>query len=1272
MKHTKIFCLLLAGVPLTVAAQHIRSGYVEKGVCGSDFPAALKEWEKGQKWTDDDNFFISRVKPRERFRNMATQVNPELDDSIDKKLIFWVPVNNETFNALPDGVFDSEVFPMWSYITHYGNWSTPLVRMPGGFADVAHKNGVPVSVVASVPYGRLSSTWKEALTQLTEVGAEKLADYLLYYGVDGIGYNSEFNTTATLVSSLCELHENTVRLMKENGRNPLTEFIWYDGTNKDGVITFDRGLDIHNKDLWGYGENIRTSLFLNYNWNFEQTLSKIVRNAKKYGRTSLDVYCGINMQGREPHNGNDEIWTLLEQYPVSIGLWGAHSENMFFESRAEQGSSPEQHQRTYLNRMLNWFANSSHNPAAYHPTVNSLIYSAANTEFFGMSKMMSARSALKWNLSDEPFITYFNLGNGRFFNYRGLRSHNAEWYNIAMQDYLPTWMWWFSSKFLGREATDIVTDGLKAEFVWDDAWMGGSTVRVYGSSSEEYLHLFKTEFPLEQGDEITFRYKLLNGSANACLAMSLKGNEEQPIAENTLQVMSNDATLVPGQWIEKKFIVGNDFSIVDGSEIAMIALHFSDADNLDIRLGEFSIKRPKALTPAVDAPVIESTQLLSARHDGVDGKIIFSMPNDKGDDVCYNTDVNTSLFKLYYQQEDCESILMGMTTSWAGLMFSAPYTGTAGSNVRFGVSALALDHITESYISWGEWQSTNDCYEISDDITFSKSILKPGESFTIGYADAAHETADWIITDSANRTVAEASDSKSITVAEGLATAGIYNLTIKGMEQDGDTRTETTRLLKGYIQITGEDTGDIPVITSLYASEAVPAEESGPTETPVTYISDTTEPELFYTVNPGIATMSRGVRIGNDGLGFRFKDTGMTPKKSFSVSFWFKPESFSHKAGHILNIRYKEDPWSVNHWGWFWHTLTEDGRSNEFTIRMASGKNASYRFDGMKLTPGAWYHIAYTFEFDESGAVKPALFVNGEQQTVTSWSLGDTEKEGEVTFAGPVWEWKAENVVAIGGYLHKTGSVRGNADNLMVWEKALNEQNIATAMNDISTETLPTGLIGYFDFENDADTDGLFVNLGKGSFKAGMHTYKDTEVEGQGTLMWRQPEYCTGCPFVKGKAFDLKPTVSWTAPGARIIESTDNTDNGSIRLSYPDTNSDTDLYPVRITIANEYGEDYRDIFLRFRQNSVEAVQQTTEALSVTPTFFESEIGISAPEDGHVIVSLFTSDGRRVLANDFMAVTGEILKIYPDVPSGLYLLNVEKEGRNLGTVKVIRR
>ena len=185
--------------------------------------------------------------------------------------------------------------------------------------------------------------------------------------------------------------------------------------------------------------------------------------------------------------------------------------------------------------------------------------------------------------------------------------------------------------------------------------------------------------------------------------------------------------------------------------------------------------------------------------------------------------------------------------------------------------------------------------------------------------------------------------------------------------------------------------------------------------------------------------MSRGVRVGDNGLGFRFKDTGMDPQRSFAVSFWFKPESFGDNSIHALNIRYKGDPWAVNNWGWMWHTLTEDGRSDAFTIRMASGKDASYRFDGMKLHPGAWYHMAYSFEFDENGKVLPSLYVNGERQEITSWSLGDVMQDGEVGFAGPVGAWKEDNVVALGGYLHKTGSVRGNADNFMVWNKFLTD-----------------------------------------------------------------------------------------------------------------------------------------------------------------------------------------------------------------------------------------
>ncbi len=1268
MKFQKNIWLLFVGLPLAVGAQQIKSGYIDRGVCGSAFPEALRAWEKGQKWSEDDNFFISRVRPHERFRNQATQVNPDLNEEVDKKLIFWVPANNEQFNALPDGVFDSEVFPMWSYVTHYGNWSSPLVRVPAGFLDVAHKNGVPVSALASVPYGNISKEWKDALTALTEVGAEKLSDYLLYYGVDGIGYNSEFSTTSVLVAGLMDLHENTLKLMKDHG-NPIADIIWYDGTNKAGKITFDRGLAAHNRDLWGSGDNIRSSLFLNYNWNYKQILENTVKNAQEYGRTPLDIYCGINMQGREPHNSSKEIWTLLEQYPVSIGLWGAHSENMFFESRAEQGSSPMKRQRTYLNRMMNWFTNGAHNPIASLPTTNSLIYSAAKDDFSGMSKMMSARSALKWNLDDEPFITYFNLGNGRFFNWEGVRSHNAEWYNIAAQDYLPTWMWWFAGSFLGRDASDLPANGLNAEFVWDDAWNGGSTIRVSGSASNEFLHLFKTEFPLKAGDEVTFRYKLLNGSSDAFIAMSMKGDESKPVAEEALKVMDSSSAL-PGVWTEKKFVVGEDFEVPAGGEVAMIALHFQNASDLDMRFGEFSIKRPDALKSTIDAPVVESSNLLSSRHDGVDGKIIFNMPNDKGNEVCYNSDVNTSLFKLYAQQKHGQPVLMGVTTSWAGLMFSAPNDTRFGKEMRLGVSALALDHKTESEISWGEWHSIDEVYNISDEISLDKSIIKPGETFFIYYEDPAHEDADWSLADADGKVVAKSEASDSFVVYDGLSSPGTYDLIVKGYEAGESGRVETTRTLKGFVQISGEESGDVPHILSVEVPGSERLDIDG-----VDYLTEyhvnTAEPKIEYTINPGSAQMSRGVRVGDNGLGFRFKDTELEAKKSFAVSFWFKPESFSDKSVHALNIRHKGDPWSVNNWGWMWHTLTEDGRSDAFTIRMSSGKDASYRFDGMKLYPGAWYHMAYSFEFDENGGVLPTLFINGERQEITSWSLGDKVQEGEVGFSGPVGAWKEDNVVAFGGYLHKSGSVRGNVDNFMVWRKALTDEDLAIASSDVKAEALPESVVGFFDFEGDTE-EGLFENNASGGFKAGIHGYKDTEVEGQGTLEWRNPKFCTGCPFTSGSAFKLTPTVTWDTPGATVVEREDEGGAGYIKLAYPQPSEEWERHRVTLSVGNEYGASEDGFMIVLNDMGAVSTIGADRHLEVSPKIFDTEIGVRVSESGSIRLSLYSMDGRCVLSNSFNATSGDTLKVYPDVPSGVYILRAEKEGLQLGTAKLLRR
>jgi hypothetical protein len=328
-------------------------------------------------------------------------------------------------------------------------------------------------------------------------------------------------------------------------------------------------------------------------------------------------------------------------------------------------------------------------------------YHADNVTFHGMSSFMTAKSTLCWDLATEPFVTYFNLGNGRFFNWKGVRQHNEEWYNIGVQDYLPTWRWWFTTNLLGRNASDVPAEGLDAEFTWDEAYVGGSTVRIFGSTDQEYLHLFKTQFDVKDGDVVTFRYKLSKGAADINLVLTAVGDESNPIGD--LSLCSSEYEADEDVWVEKSFVAGKDF---DAANVALVALEFVNAKDIDLYLGELSIVRGKAAAPAV--PVIANSKVLSFSKYGVDGKIVFNMPNDKAaGEPCYNIDVNTSLFKVYAQQEGGEPVLMGLTTSWAAMLYRVPMDMAKADNVRFGVSAVALDMNSEAEIAWSEYMGAD-------------------------------------------------------------------------------------------------------------------------------------------------------------------------------------------------------------------------------------------------------------------------------------------------------------------------------------------------------------------------------------------------------------------------------------------------------------------------------------------------------------------------------------------------------------------------------------
>ncbi len=1241
----------LAGLALVASAanaQSYKEGYVEWGNFGQGFGNVVQNWTPGQEVTGDDNFFISRVKPKERFRNAATQVRSSITEENDKGLLMWVPIDDAAENALPNGVYDSEVFNMWSYVTHYGNWTAPQGRVPGNFLDVAHKNGVGVSSVAGIPWGNLIDfpEWSRALDAAVAAGSEKTAKFLYYYGVDGLGYNSEFSGGMQIVSKLMPYHNEIVAWMK--GKNPVYENIWYDGTNDNGICLFDRGLTNMNDGIFE-GAN----LFFNYNWNSATLLNNSVNYAKQINRNPLDIYAGVNMQGAEPRSNS---WPLLKDYPISIGLWGAHSTNMFWESRGEKGSSADAKQRTYLLRTERWFTGGTRNPANCPEVTSSMKYHADNFTFHGMSSFMSARSTLSWDLAVEPFVTYFNLGNGKFFNWKGERQHDKEWYNIGVQDYLPTWRWWFTTKLLGRDAADVATNGLDAEFTWDDAYVGGSTVRIFGSTSDEYLHLFKTDFELNAGDVVTFRYKLRKGSANVNLVLTAVGSEDKPIDGNYSLVAAADEA-DEDVWVERKFTLSSD------KDLALVALHFEDAQDIDLLLGEFSIVRAAAAAP--EKPVIASATLLANNKEGVDGKIIFNMPNNKAvGEPCYNIDVNTSMFKLYAQQEGAEPILMGLTTSWAGLLYSIPMDLTKADKVRLGVAAVSLDMNSDSEIVWSDYIEA-DTYVYSDDIQIDKTTIKPGEEFELSYVDPRHEEGTWTITDGNGKTMFTGSG-HTIVVPEGLSEIGSYDLKVTGpvYNDDATARPSTERTYVGYIQITGKGVGALPKILTLTANgkEADIQVNAGE------------DVALAYTGREADGAGSQGVNLLEERFGVKCADLGLVGAVSFSTAFWLKINTLVEGESQLLAVANKVDEWPKTDWGWIWTNIKADGTMGSYTFRGTDATNNDelrYKFEDTKIPVGTWVHLAFTFEYNASGQLHGKFYVNGVRQNITSWNRQNTNTAGgtgDPGFQSNVYKITNGQVLSIGGMASgRAGSIDGVVDNFQVWDKVMTDDDVKVSMGDIDPANLPEGMMAYWDLDTEAGDDLTFKSVGpKANVDAGMHNYEATGGEGQGAFHWIAPNYTSGCPFIGGTAFPVVTEPSWRAKKATVTNVSGGDTEGGATVSYK---KDGD-YSVTLTLTNSLGSDSKT-FSVITVTGGETGIDGVGAAEVATYVVEGVAVVEFAEEGNYNVALYNAAGQRIVAKSASVAAGNSMQLTMGV-KGTYILAIEKDGKLVRTVKLLNK
>ncbi len=1257
-------------VAATAGAQVYQRSYVTWPT-SSEFPTYVQQWNNGTLNMEDENFFISRVKPKERFRNLATQVDQTRNATNDKRLIFWVPVGDTNSdngcNALPNGRFDSEVFSMWSYLSHYGDWTAPHGWVPGNFADVAHKNGVAVSGVASIPFGSIITEWGNSLPKQAALSSEDVAKFMLYHGVDGLGYNSEFSGQAAAVQKIAAQHGDIVKYLNDKG-NTVAENIWYDGTNINGSISFDNGLGSHNSDIYAKNKQRRASLFFNYNWNRRRNLEGSVTTSNNLSIDPLYIYAGFNMQGNDPGSAN---WKYLEQNNVSVGLWGAHANNMHWLNRNSGGSTPAAMQTTYLNTIERFFGNGPQNPAIKLPVVDGACHQGTPS-FFGMSALMTAKSTLSWSLADEPFITYFNLGNGQFFNWMGQRQNNCEWYNIGVQDYLPTWRYWWAPSFLGRDvkAGDVA---LKAGFTWEDAFVGGSSMKISGTQEDEaYLHLFKTQFALLRNDVITVSYKLNSGSAKVSLVFSIEGSEETPVTDEALVIFDNDTEADDELWVTKQITLARGSSLataLNGQTIAMIALKIEGAKDLEFNLGQIALTRTQAATPA--QPEIKLAKVLANHYKGVDAKLIWNMANNKAaNEPVYNTDVNTSLFKIYAQEEGAEPIFIGLTTSWAALYYSIPTT-TEDARIRLGVAATSLDHASDSEIAWSEWITRSD-YAASSDIEISKTTLKPGEGFTVRYVDQRHTPSDWTIYNTNGKKMSEAKASTFITVENGYDELGGYDVVI-------DEGTAAERRFGYYVQVSAPETGAVPEIYTITVNGEEPAASE------VT-IKPSEELNLAYTGRDADGAGSRGLYLNEKLFGVSIQELGIQANQSFSVAGWVKLSSLPTGISSFVTVENRNGSWPANNWGYFWSRISGDGKFTYdqvdtcWGMRMGAGADGMRywnQYDDAKIGIDSWTHFAIVFEYD-GNAVRSMFYLNGVKQTATHWLYcmsssfksatgeknwddlsqvfgrggftggSDTKEPPFQTSTYPVTnaDW-----ISFGGTASNIGAVDGVIDDFQVWGKAMTDEDVKASMAGLDANNLPADVLGLWDFESDPSADLSFAAKGKkAGAKAYYYEFASGTNEGTAGKVYKAAAYSVGCPFIAGSAYKVETLPTWTAKRATVTNAEGNGEAGKATVSYKKEGT----YNVTLTLSNSHGTDSRTfpvIHVGEGNNIAEMGADNISTYTVGRTVFVEVEGNEAYN-----VAVYNAAGIEVAARSVAAGNDRVMSINLG-SAGVYVVTV---------------
>ena len=623
----------------------------------------------------------------------------------------------------PSTRFNNDVYSMWNYTHLFGSWNYGFLQAPGSWIDAAHKNGTRIysgiKFFESWTAGSESAGFAKFITTKNPDGSYRYVDAIInacaFFGGDGLNYNMEDSSYQD--ADWIEFHRQVKVRAKERG---LSDF-------GIGMYTANQSLTAQNVGRL-YGNSTDGPIydcFLNYsdgNFNTRGVASSLSA-AKSAVGTAEDVYQGVWIVTM------DRDWTGMNAAgtkEMNLVLWGEHDQSRFFQYTV--GTSLMNIQENYQILLERSFSGGNRNPLNRPTLANSgnnfqVTYENVGTQMTkvgGLATMIPERSAIGGNL---PFNTYFNLGNGDSYFYKGKIAYGA-WYNMGSQDIVPTYRWLVTPK---GDMTKASSDNLDVRFVHEDSYIGGSSIRLSGKTSGADLILYRTNLKVSNGSvKAALAMKGAAGATNTSLIVRKAGST------SWIEVPFGD--LKGTSWEQKELAVSG---LSEGDVVEYIGLRVNSSDeNFKLYVGQVGLYDNTTTTPASIKPGSVNIEIKEETPISLSVKLNWE-PNYSADKLSdfgmvYNKDLNIDHYEIVYKEGvDGKVKAIGTTSQWATYIGKIPMDQTVEAYI--GVRSVSTDLKTVSGVEWvAVPRYTGELPEVLDNTLYGETYL-----FNVGNSNKA-------------------------------------------------------------------------------------------------------------------------------------------------------------------------------------------------------------------------------------------------------------------------------------------------------------------------------------------------------------------------------------------------------------------------------------------------------------------------------------------------------------------------------------------------------